>query len=511
MAINTTQVHGNLTGRSVIYTDVEEVDQSNISDVMEKAVNAHETNSNDIDYLYQYYLGTQPVLQRTHTYREDIVNNVVVNRAYEIVSFLSGYLLSAPIQYIDAAANDSEEDIESSDLVKLTDWCKMAEKDDSDLSLAEWQCICGTAYRMALPTEEADETLAQTGYEAAPFEIYTLDPRYTFIVYSSGLGHKPMLGVTYVTLDDNTNRYYCYTKNQMFVLDDDFNAVEGAKAHILGRVPIIEYPANQSRLGDFEPVILLLDAINAAESDRLDALEEVVDNILCLEGMMIPAESGSSQIQSEANFMQMLKEVKGLMIPAGGKAYYLDGGVNQTDSQTFADALYDEVLQIVGMPTRSARTSGWNRTSDTGSAAVLREGWSQTESRSRNRETIFKKSERQFLNNLITIADAFGLHIVPTEVDIRFPRRNYTNDSANVTNLVTMLSSDWIRPEFAYEHCNMTPDPHREYLLAKKYHDEVESREVADVVEESEDEANIAEGLPTEEVNANDNQTNSPV
>ena len=511
MAINTTDVHGKLNGRTVLYTDVEEVDNTNIKDVIEEAVNSHTTNQNDIDYLYKYYLGDQPILQRTKTYRDDIVNNVVCNRAYEIVSFLTGYLLSAPIQYIDAANNDSEEDIESSDLVKLTNWCKMAEKDASDLSLAEWQSICGTAYRMVLPVEEQSEEMANTGYEPAPFEIYTLDPRYTFIVYSSALGNKPMVGVTFVTLDDNSKRYYCYTKNQMFILDDDFNAIESPKAHILGRVPIVEYPANQSRLGDFEPVILLLDAINAAESDRLDALEEVVDNILCLEGMMIPTETGKSQLQSEVDFMQVLKEIKGLLIPQGGKAYYLEGGVNQTDTQTFADALYDEVLQIVGMPTRSARTSGWNRTSDTGSAAILREGWSQTESRSRNRETIFKKSERIFLNNIITICDAFGLNIVPVDVDIRFPRRNYTNDSANVTNLVTMLSSDWIRPEFAYEHCNMTPDPHREYLLAKKWHEEQESREVSEVMSETEAQANKAEGLPSEEASVNDNQTNSPI
>lgn len=511
MAINSTDVHGTLTGRTVIYTDVEEVDNTNIKQVLEDAMSAHERNQNDIDYLYEYYKGDQPILSRTKTYRDDIVNNVVVNRAYEIVSFLTGYLLSAPIQYIDAANNDSEEDIESSDLVKLTNWCKMAEKDDSDLSLAEWQSICGTAFRMALPVEEQGEEMSNTGYEPAPFEIYTLDPRYTFIVYSSSLGHKPMLGVTFTTLDDDSKRFYCYTKNQMFIMDDDYNTVESPKAHILGRVPIVEYPANQSRLGDFEPVILLLDAINAAESDRLDALEEIVDNILCLEGMLIPGENGKTQLQSEVDFMKVLKEVKGLMIPQGGKAYYLDNAINQTDQQTFADALYDEVLQIVGMPTRSARSSGWNRSSDTGSAAILREGWSQTESRSRNRETIFKKSERVFLNCLITIGDAFGLNLNPVDVDIRFPRRNYTNDSANVTNLVTMLSSDWIRPEFAYEHCNMTPDPHREYLLAKKWHDEQESKEVDAVMSETEEQANTAEGLPTEEASVNDNQTNSPI
>lgn len=39
------------------------------------------------------------------------------------------------------------------------------------------------------PKDEADES---------PFEIYTLDPRNAFVVYHSGLGNKPMMGVKYV-------------------------------------------------------------------------------------------------------------------------------------------------------------------------------------------------------------------------------------------------------------------------------------------------------------------------
>ena len=74
-----------------------------------------------------------------------------------------------------------------------------------------------------------------------------------------------------------------------------------------------------------------------------------------------------------------------------------------------------------------------------------------------------------------------GTNLFPTDVDIRFPRRNYTNDSANVTNLISMLASDWITPEFAYQHASMSADPHRDYLLAKAWHESVEAKEVSEL------------------------------
>lgn len=51
-----------LFGRRVIYTDVAEINAGNIIDVLQKALFVHLQNSADIDYLYRYYRGDQPVL-----------------------------------------------------------------------------------------------------------------------------------------------------------------------------------------------------------------------------------------------------------------------------------------------------------------------------------------------------------------------------------------------------------------------------------------------------------------
>ena len=54
-----------LFGRRVIYTDVAEINAGNIIDVLQKALFVHLQNSADIDYLYRYYRGDQPVPMRS--------------------------------------------------------------------------------------------------------------------------------------------------------------------------------------------------------------------------------------------------------------------------------------------------------------------------------------------------------------------------------------------------------------------------------------------------------------
>ncbi|MFR2991324.1 MAG: hypothetical protein ACLTLL_06775 [Acutalibacteraceae bacterium] len=51
-----------LTGRSVIYTDEAEITDVNVRDVLNKALILHNKNSMDIDYLYRYYKGEQPII-----------------------------------------------------------------------------------------------------------------------------------------------------------------------------------------------------------------------------------------------------------------------------------------------------------------------------------------------------------------------------------------------------------------------------------------------------------------
>ena len=99
----------NYLGRQVIYSDEEVITRDNLVSVLTNAMNLHAQNSADISYLYNYYKGYQPILDRVKEH-STICNHIVENRAYEIVSFKTGYLLGEPIQYVNRSGDESMND-----------------------------------------------------------------------------------------------------------------------------------------------------------------------------------------------------------------------------------------------------------------------------------------------------------------------------------------------------------------------------------------------------------------
>lgn len=95
--LNETRV---MFGRRIIKTSVTEITEDNVVDVLNKAMATHSINRSEIDYLWKYYRGDQPILRRKKDVRPEICNKIVENRANEIVSFKVGYLCGEPIQYV---------------------------------------------------------------------------------------------------------------------------------------------------------------------------------------------------------------------------------------------------------------------------------------------------------------------------------------------------------------------------------------------------------------------------
>lgn len=438
MSVNITET---LYGRRVIYTDCNEITKKNLLSVLEKALSTHGKNRGEIQYLYDYYKGKQPIRNRTKEIRPEINNKIVVNRANEIVSFKVSYLMGEPVQYVSRSKDDISENLN-----RLNEYVFAEDKAAKDTELAKWFTICGTAYRMVLPDKNKEE-------DESPFEIYTLDPRYSFVVYHSGLGNKPMMGVKTVLLEDNTELHSIYTSNMYFEVKDGVIIKE--EKHSLGVVPIIEYPANPERLGAFEIVIGLLDAINETASNRLDGVEQFIQALLILKGVDIDSEE-----------FKTLKENGGLKVPLEGDAYYLIQELNQTQTQTLVDDMYDTVLTICGMPNRN----GGSSTSDTGSAVIMRDGWTNAESRAKDTETMFKMSEKRFLKIAIQFANTLrNMDLKLSAIDIRFTRRNYENIQVKSQVLTTMLNNDKIHPRLAFAHSGLFVDPELAYTQSVEY------------------------------------------
>ena len=445
-----------LFGRRVIYTDVAEINAGNIIDVLQKALFVHLQNSADIDYLYRYYRGDQPVLYREKEVRPEICNKVVENRANEIVSFKVGYLMGEPIQYV----SRSDDKMIADKITTLNGYCLSEDKAAKDKELADWFHICGTAYRMVLPDSEFEKES-----DEAPFEIYTLDPRFAFVVYANSIGEPPVMGVKYIQRSDGAVIYSVYTKDRYFEVENQSMIVR-EEAQPFG-IPIIEYPANNARLGAFEIVLPLLDAINTVDSNRLDGVEQFVQALMLFHNVDISGDDFSKlRDEGALKFKDIDPQYK-------AEIKYLTSELNQSQTQTLVDHLYNTVLTICGMPNRN----GGSSTSDTGSAVIMRDGWSAAEARAKDSELMFKLSEKEFLKLVLRIcSDLSDLELKLSNVEVRFTRRNYENIAQKATVLTTMLSNPKIAPVLAFTHCGMFSDPQLAYRMSMDYAEEQEKK-----------------------------------
>lgn len=437
-------------GRRMIKTSVKEITDDNIMEVLWKALGTHELNRGEIDYLYKYYKGDQPIRHREKEVRSEICNRIVENRANEIVSFKVGYLCGEPIQYV--SRNGDDETVAEVNL--LNEYMFAEDKAAQDQSIVEWQMICGTAYRLVLPDPVGEE-------DEAPFELYTLDPRDTFIVYSNEIGNEPLMAVKYAMDDDTIMHYSVYTKDKYYYIGNDL-LVE-SRPHALGMIPIIEYPANNARLGSFEIVMPLLDAINNVESNRMDGIEQFVQAYWKFIGC-----------DFDMDEFNEFKEAGAIMVPPSSSGGNVDVDLivkelNQTQSQTYKDDLYSAVQTICGLPNRN----GGSSTSDTGAAVLLRDGWSDAEARAKDSENVFKRSEKQMLKLVLKICRDLGESSLKLrDIDMKFTRRNYENIQSKSQVLISMLQEPKIHPQLAFQHSGMFSDAESAYAMSMKYYEE---------------------------------------
>ena len=443
-----------LHGRRVIKSDETEVTIENVVSILRKALPYHWKNRSEIQYLWHYFKGRQPVLSREKQVRPEICNMIVENRANEIVSFKSGYLMGEPLQYVSRGNGDNLAD----NINQLNEFVFAEEKPTKDKELADWFHICGTAYRMVLPDEDGLE-------DDSPFEVYTLDPRNTFVVYNNGLGNKPILGVKYVTDENGVVHYSCYSQYEYFEIVE--SKVVAAAPHILGDIPIIEYPLNLARIGAFELVIPLLDAINTTDSNRLDGVEQFIQALMLFHNVDISSEDYKKLREEGAiKFRDIDPQLK-------AEVSYLVSNLSQGETQTLVDHMYQTVLTICGMPNRN----GGSSTSDTGSAVIMRDGWSAAEARAKDSELMFKKSERRFLKLVLNICKTLvGMDLKVHNIEIRFTRRNYENILQKAQVLDLMLKNDKIHPRLAFEHCGLFVDSDLAYTVSAEYAEEQEKK-----------------------------------
>ena len=452
-----------LYGRRDIYTANEVLTKENVLTEVNYALGFHFRNVFEEQYLYWYRRGFQPIVNRTKERNEFILNKVAVNVAQEICDFKNGYFLQEPCFYV------SRKSGKKGKVDKLNEYLYRSGKQSADNILADWFHMVGKAALYVEPTD-SDEI---------PLRAYALDPRSAFVVKSFKPGNRPVYGVN-VVIDDKTMLIDVYTEESIYrlkgsylgmsVTNDDLGRpmyqtmaeeVLAVEPNILRHIPIIEYRYNSVNMGAFEGVCSVLDSINEIQSARTDAIDQFIQSIAVAVNCEFPDETTIADIKKAG--MIALRSV------GENKADFkiLSEELNQDQTQTLVDNLYEQALRICAMPTSSKLGRGTY--DSTGQAAIFNNGWEQAAACARNTEDLFRQSNRYFDEILVDVLKRKGiLDISLIDFELNFVRNETANTQSKAQAAQTMLAMG-LHPELALKKSGLSNDPVSDIKMSEKY------------------------------------------
>lgn len=468
-----------LFGRRQIFCDAERIDKSNILEVLSDAYVIHQQNRAEMFYLFEYVKGRQPILDREKQIRPEINEKVVDNMASEILEFKLGYEFGSPISYVQRARKDiksrkalfsfikkmfASEESKKEDLrvaalnEMMIEECKAAK----DLMLAKDVKTCGVGYRLILPKK------MKTGVSV--FDIMVLNPMNTFIVYSNDARREPMLGVSYFPHRDGSVTFGCYTKTSYFEIKlggvVDNNEWISESPNIIGQIPIIEYINDYDRMGCFERVIPLMDALNTIDSDRVNDIAQHIQNILWGDNVALDTEQ-YAKLRNQGLILTKSEQGRTATLK------YLECVLNQSENQTLVDYVERKIEKITHIPNRSELSGG-----STGSATNMSTGWMDAETDAKAKEQIWTASERRETAVILQIlktsneVDTDVTELNLSDIEIKFSRSR-TYDLATKCNSLATLINIGIDPLRAIEIVGLFTDPQQVALDSAERIDKV--------------------------------------
>lgn len=450
--------------------------------ILPAVLREHDKNAEEIDYLYNYYKGKQPILFKEKIVRPEINNKVLENHAYEIVEFKKAYIYGEPVQYVQKGEKNN--DIINPNISELNKYMEFEDKSTVDKDVAEWQYICGTGYKWVDEDTETDEDDDET-----PFELRCLDPRYTFVVYSSGVRDEVLFSGHYSYISDTVQteeQPEFATKSRIITIytDNFMCKIKGNAAGIYTIIKepvtigertveveqyplvhkgqrIIEYPLNNGRLGIIEIVMSILNAINRIKSNDLDGIEQFVQSLLVFVNQAVKPEDFKELLALGAVEINSNDPNK----PADLKL--LVNQLKHSETKIVVDDLYQSMLNIVGIPRMTTKSSG----GDTGAARELGDGWTMADERAKQDELSFKKSERKLLKTVLSICK--GKHLLEklklSDIDIKFTRNKSDNLLVKTEGLLNMKNAE-VPPDVAFAISGLFSDPNDVFAQALKYY-----------------------------------------
>ena len=452
-------------GRRKIYTDVAEITQDNVIDVLTKALIVHNQNVSDIQFLINFEKGYQP-LKREKKVRKEIDIHSISNLAHQITEFWLGYFWGnhmAFVQKSDKHPKGSDPKDSDSAITLLNEMYEAEDMERKDQLLAYYLEVCGTCCQLIdIKRNVADGD--------AVFDLVTLNPLYSFVVYSSDAYENPMMGVSFSENEDGSMIYTCITDDRVYIIKDAVKIVNGeekeykhetersGEANPFGKVNIIEFERSTDRTGVFERQIDELNALNILESDLVNDVAQTTQANWWGNDIELERDETTGEIKGVQGGQWILTKTNGNGQKPDIKALVLNydyAGVLQN-----IQAKHDGILERTFTPKQTEQSGG----STTG-ATSLSSGWTATEAVAKKQEATIRSGYR-LRNQLALIAihkspdvpqDSPLQRLKNSDIDIR-PIRQRSFDMATKINSMATMIQNMVHPRIAMEAIDFFPN-----------------------------------------------------
>ena len=359
---------------------------------MQKALGIHNANRLDCEYLIDYFLGNQDILNRMPSGTSNINNKTVVNYAFPITREIVGYTFGSPTEFIPKDMEYQEDVSKLSDIYNYED-------NTVDICSGIYASICGVGYMITLPSSSISKDMTPD----IPIVHSFLDPRNTFVVQSTEVGNPTILSCNYVVNKVTGKKdYTCYTDKLKFEFSNMNPDTLKVSINPVGRNPITMVPNSLFLTGDWEQAIAVMNAQNLVSSDSLNDIEGTIKSLLVILGAEFEDED-TDLTKIKKN--RVLTLVKGTGETGGLDAKFIAPKLESTSVQNIREYLEKARNIITGIPDRSANSSG----GDTGMAVLNRDGWTDIEIVARLKEMFYKNAKKEQLSVGIEILKKLGL------------------------------------------------------------------------------------------------------
>ena len=302
-------------------------------DLIKKIIEVMEKDAERYQVLQGYYEGKAKIYEREKDPNKSN-NKLVLPYPSYIVDLLLGLFVGKPISY--TVADEFKEM-----MLAVQDVFDLNDEQDENTELAKMIGIKGEGREIVYLDEEGQVRFNE------------VEPENLRIIYDDAIIAKPIFAIytrSYVTAENfdkesKDKRVTIYTDEAIkeYKLEGSDLKLIDEQANLFGEIPVIDFKNNDEGIGDFERVIPLIDAINLAQSDTANDLEEFTDAILLLNGMP----------QVDREDVNKLIEDKVIALMDGQGAEWLIKNINDIVLENYKKRLDTDIHKFAKVPNMS--------------------------------------------------------------------------------------------------------------------------------------------------------------